>query len=120
MKSDEEIFVGSPSRPHSISNMLELMDIERVMPKLGEVFLAASQPMSREATQYRNGLFGRIQVVHFAMSLLVSWIYSAPKEAEVAMFEVSGLATWLRSLLLEDHDPGVRREVCFIAPILDI
>ena len=92
-------------------SMLELMDIDRVMPKLGEVFLAASQPMSREATQYRTGLFGRSQVVHFAMSLLVSWIYSAPKEAEVAMFEVSGLATWLRSLLLEDHDPGVRREV---------
>ena len=101
-------------------NMLELMDIERVMPKLGEVFLAASQPMSREATQYRTGLFGRSQVVHFAMSLLVSWIYSAPKEAEVAMFEVSGLATWLRSLLLEDHDPGVRREVSCGSPILNL
>ena len=48
--------------------MLELMDIERVMPKLGEVFLAASQPMSREATQYRTGLFGRIQVVHVHVS----------------------------------------------------
>ena len=51
------------------------------------------------------------------MSLLVSSIYSAPKEAEVAMFEVSGLATWL---LFENHGPGVRKEVCFIAPILDI
>ena len=68
MKSDEEIFVGSPSRPYYISNMLKLMDIERVIPKLGEVFLAANQPMSHEATQYRNGLFVRIQVVHVHVS----------------------------------------------------
>ena len=93
-------------------SMLELMDSERVMPKLGEVFLAASSPTGREATQYKTGLFGRGQVVHFAMSLLVSWMYSAPQEAEEAMFQSSGIATWLRQLLLEDHDPAVRREVC--------
>jgi len=92
--------------------MIDLMDIERVMPKLGEVFLDASSPASRETIQYKTGVFGRSQVVHFAMSLLVSWVYSAHPQAENAMFSNSELATWLRRLLLEDHDPAVRREMC--------
>merc|ERR1719402_1683340 len=80
--------------------MIDLMDIDRVMPKLGEV------------TQYKTGLFGRSQVVHFAMSLLVSWVYSTHPLAETAMFSHNDMPVWLRRLLLEDHDPAVRREMC--------
>ena len=92
--------------------MVALMEIDQVMPKLGEVFLDSSFSNSKEVTHYKTGLFGRSQVVHFAMSLLVSWIFSAGAEAEDAMFTQSSLNIWLKHLLLEDHDPAVRREMC--------
>jgi ubiquitin carboxyl-terminal hydrolase 34 len=89
-----------------------LMDTHRVMAKLGEVFLdVASQP-KEPASQYKTGLFGRSQVVHFAMSLLVSWVYSGGTEVREALFTQSSINVWLKQLLLEDHDPAVRREVC--------
>ena len=32
---------------------------------------------ARESVQYKTGQYGRSQVIHFAMALLVSWVYSA-------------------------------------------
>ena len=47
-----------------------------------------------------------------AMSLLVSWVYSTHPLAETAMFSHNDMPVWLRRLLLENHDPAVRREMC--------
>ena len=47
------------------------MDIDRVMPKLGEVFLDASSPASREVTQYKTGLFGRSQVIIIIIIIII-------------------------------------------------
>jgi ubiquitin carboxyl-terminal hydrolase 34 len=52
------------------------------------------------------------QVVHFAISLLVAWLYSAEDAGEDAFLASSNLPAWLRSLLLDDPDPAVRRELC--------
>ena len=60
---------------------------------------------------YRTGVFGRSQVVHYAMNLLVSWVFSNEGN-EDALFSSVGLLRWLRNLLLDDHDPSVRREAC--------
>ena len=60
---------------------------------------------------YRTGVFGRSQVVHYAMNLLVSWVFSNEGN-EDALFSSVGLLQWLRNLLLDDHDPSVRREAC--------
>ena len=72
--------------------MLELMECPSVMVTLGHVFLD-----SKDGSSYRTGMFGRGQIVHFAMSLLVSWVYSE-------------ISVWLKQLLSED--PAVRREMC--------
>ena len=47
-----------------------------VLVQLGEVFSDASSH-ARESAQYKTGQYGRSQVIHFAMALLVSWVYSA-------------------------------------------
>ena len=86
--------------------MLELMDGPSVMVTLGHVFLD-----SKDGSSYTTGMFGRGQIVHFAMSLLVSWVYSAPDQVEEVMLAHSNIRTWLQQLLLEDPDPAVRREM---------
>ncbi len=96
--------------PRLSHTMLQLMDCDRVIPRLTSVLLDAS-PTRDPANHYRTGLFGRAQVVHFTMSLLVSWLYSA-EDMEDALFASNGLPAWLKSLLLDDPDPAVRREMC--------
>jgi len=61
---------------------------------------------------YKTGIYGRAQVVHHVLSLLVSWVFSDDGSFESALFASNGLPAWLRSLLLDDHDPAVRRETC--------
>ena len=73
------------------SVMTEMMDTEQVMPRLGEVFLDCSIASHREATNYKTGLFGRSQVVHWAMSLLVSWLFSTGPAVEEALLTQSSL-----------------------------
>ena len=88
--------------------MLELMEMESVMLTLGHVFLD-----SKDGSSYRTGMFGRGQIVHFAMQLLVSWVYSDTSgQVEDLMLSQSDISVWLKQLLLEDPDPAVRREMC--------
>ena len=88
--------------------MLELMECPSVMVTLGHVFLD-----SKDGSSYRTGMFGRGQIVHFAMSLLVSWVYSDTSgQVEDMMLSQSEISVWLKQLLLEDPDPAVRREMC--------
>jgi len=95
------------------SPMMELMKNKTVLGRLGEMFSDACTH-SKESTQYKTGLYGRSQVIHFAMSLLVSWVYSAgPQVAEeLSVFTGCGMSGWLKALLLQDPDPSVRREIC--------
>ena len=66
---------------------------------------------SKDGSSYRTGMFGRGQIVHFAMSLLVSWVYSDTSgQVEDMMFSQSEISVWLKQLLSED--PAVRREMC--------
>lgn len=51
------------------------------------------------------------QVVHYAMSLLVSWVHSK-EEVRQVLFSGNHLMPWLQRLILEDPEPAVRREVC--------
>ena len=90
--------------------MTDLMDVDTVIAKTTSVLLEASQ-FAKDPNAYRTGVFGRSQVIHHAMSFLVSWVYSNQGN-EDALFSSNGLLKWLRSLLLDDHDPTVRREVC--------
>ena len=89
------------------NSMLDLMTCPSVMARLGHVFMD-----SKDATCYRTGMFGRGQIVHFAMSLLVSWIFSGDQGVKEMMLNESNISIWLQHLLLEDPDPSVRREMC--------
>ncbi len=105
-----------------------MMSAERVVPRLASVLMDASHVHTRmamamavhggigvgpvEGHYYRTGVFGRAQVVRFAMSLLVAWLFSSEESAEDALFASNGLPAWLKGLLLDDPDPAVRREVC--------
>ena len=112
--------------------MLELMDVQTVIPRINGVFLDVSA-VSKDGgigggkfyllnpiygSNASSSIFGRVQLVHFSASLLVSWMFSVTHETNKstpvhdAFFNSSMLTVWLRSLLLEDHDPSVRRELC--------
>ena len=97
--------------PRLSSTMLGLVSVDVVMPRLSSVLVDASYNKDSALQQYRTGVFGRAQVVHFAMSLLVAWLYSS-EDVEDSFLASSNLPAWLRSLLLDDPDPAVRRELC--------
>ncbi|QQP55435.1 Ubiquitin carboxylterminal hydrolase 34like [Caligus rogercresseyi] len=105
-------FSSGPDRllvPRLSQTMLELMNVDIVMPQITSVLLEVSRV--KDPNQYRSGVFGRAQVVHFCLSLLVAWIYSM-EDIEDALLASNGLPAWLRHLVLEDYDPAVRREMC--------
>ena len=70
-------------------------------------------------------------MVHFAINLLLSWMFSSvslpggagggnagdgsPDPAPATLISTGNpdiIRRWLKALLLEDHDPAVRREMC--------
>ncbi|XP_068081544.1 ubiquitin carboxyl-terminal hydrolase puf [Anabrus simplex] len=89
--------------------MLMMMDVDLVMPRLTSILYEASLP--RDPNHYKTGFWGRAQVVHYAMALLVSWVHSSEKVRQ-ALFAAPHFSTWMQRLVLEDPEPAVRREVC--------
>ncbi|XP_050316350.1 ubiquitin carboxyl-terminal hydrolase 34 isoform X2 [Anthonomus grandis grandis] len=89
--------------------MLSMVDVKTTMPKLTGILKEASLP--KDPNHYKTGFWGRAQVVHYAMALLVSWLHSS-EEARQGLFESTDFSFWLQRLVLEDPEPAVRREVC--------
>ncbi|CAB3381441.1 Hypothetical predicted protein [Cloeon dipterum] len=87
---------------------LQLMPTESTMDRITSILLEAAE-QSRGGGG--GGLWGRAQVVHFAMALLVSWVHSS-EEAKTALLSCGRLRVWLQRLVLEDPEASVRREVC--------
>ena len=77
--------------PRLSEAMLQLMKVDTVMPKITSVFIDASY--TKDLAQYRTGVFGRAQVVHFAMNLLLAWLYSVSSNIEDAFFTTCLLYT---------------------------
>ncbi|XP_057336925.1 ubiquitin carboxyl-terminal hydrolase puf [Microplitis mediator] len=97
--------------PRLSDAMLAMMTVDTVMTRITSILNAASMP--RDPNHYKTGLFGRSQVIHYTMALLVCWVHSDPRVRQT-LFSSSELfgSTWLRRLVLEDPEPAVRREVC--------
>ncbi|XP_066257421.1 ubiquitin carboxyl-terminal hydrolase puf [Euwallacea similis] len=89
--------------------MISLVDVKTTMPKLTSILKEASLP--KDPNHYKTGFWGRAQVVHYAMALLVSWLHCS-EEARLGLFESPDFSIWLQRLVLEDPEPAVRREVC--------
>ncbi|CAH1127870.1 unnamed protein product [Ceutorhynchus assimilis] len=101
---NEKIFIPSLNEA-----MLSMVDVKTTMPKLTCILKEASLP--KDPNHYKTGFWGRAQVVHYAMALLVSWLHSS-EEARQGLFESPDFGVWLQRLVLEDPEPAVRREVC--------
>lgn len=89
--------------------MLSMMDVGQVVTRLTNILQACSLP--RDPNHYKTGFWGRAQVVHYAMALLVCWAFSQ-EEVKTALYSQQDFSQWLRRLVLEDPEPAVRREVC--------
>ncbi|KAL3285850.1 hypothetical protein HHI36_000370 [Cryptolaemus montrouzieri] len=95
--------------PNLNEAMISMMDVKTTMPQLTSILEEASLP--KDLNHYKTGFWGRAQVVHYAMGLLVSWLHSS-EEAKQALFQMPNFSTWLKRLILEDPEPAVRREAC--------
>ncbi|XP_044746055.1 ubiquitin carboxyl-terminal hydrolase 34 isoform X3 [Coccinella septempunctata] len=95
--------------PNLNEAMISMMDVKTTLPQLTSILEEASLP--KDLNQYKTGLWGRSQVVHYALGLLVSWLHSS-EEAQEALFTMPNFSTWLKRLVLEDPEPAVRRETC--------
>uniref|UniRef100_A0A6P7F8D8 ubiquitinyl hydrolase 1 n=1 Tax=Diabrotica virgifera virgifera TaxID=50390 RepID=A0A6P7F8D8_DIAVI len=88
---------------------LALMDKKSMMAQITSILEEASRP--NDVNRYKTGFWGRAQVVHYALALLVSWLHCC-EEARVDLFQSTNFSEWLQRLVLEDPEPAVRREVC--------
>lgn len=89
--------------------MMSMMDTSSFLERLTSILEEASLP--RDPNHYKTGFWGRAQVVHYSMSLLVSWLHCS-EEARQLLFQEPKFSVWLQRLVLEDPEPAVRREVC--------
>lgn len=89
--------------------MLKLMKIDLVIPKLMSILNELSYP--KHPKEIKTGFWGRAQVIHFLMTLVLSWSHSVNGICE-ALLESNHFSMWLCNLVLEDPDPLVRHEIC--------
>lgn len=80
--------------PRLSRTMLDLLDVDTVMTRMTNVLIETSCAYKDQHVLYKTGLFGRAQVVHFAISLLVSWVFSDEDGIESALFSSNGLPAW--------------------------
>ncbi|XP_015123639.1 ubiquitin carboxyl-terminal hydrolase 34 [Diachasma alloeum] len=106
-KSQEKLIV-----PRLSEAMLSMMSVDSVMSRITSILNEASLP--KDPNHYKTGLFGRSQVIHYTMALLVCWVHSDPTIRQNLFCSTSESfgRTWLRRLVLDDPEPAVRREIC--------
>jgi ubiquitin carboxyl-terminal hydrolase 34 len=90
-------------------DMLKLMKINLVIPRLMSILNELSYP--QHPKEIKTGFWGRAQVIHFLMTLVLSWSHSVNGICE-ALLESNQFSMWLCNLVLEDPDPLVRHEIC--------
>ncbi|XP_072159450.1 LOW QUALITY PROTEIN: ubiquitin carboxyl-terminal hydrolase 34 [Bemisia tabaci] len=95
--------------PKLNDEMLSMMNVETVMPYLIKILYQVSSP--RDPNYYRTGFWGRAQVIHYAMALLVSWSHSVPF-VKTALLQTESFDALIQRLVLEEPEPDVRREIC--------
>lgn len=82
--------------PNFNGSLLSLLDVKSTMDKLTGILEQASMP--KDPNHYKTGFWGRAQVVHYAMALLVSWLYCC-EEARIELFRSHNFSDWLKRLV---------------------
>uniref|UniRef100_A0A8D8RQZ4 ubiquitinyl hydrolase 1 n=1 Tax=Cacopsylla melanoneura TaxID=428564 RepID=A0A8D8RQZ4_9HEMI len=95
--------------PRLTNRMTDMMGVDLVLGRINSIMIQLSSP--RDPNLYKTGFCVRAQVVHYVMSLLLSWSQSCSHVRE-ALISSAEFPTWLHRLVLEDPEPGVRRETC--------
>jgi hypothetical protein len=89
--------------------MLGIMCPDEVMRRLTSILIACSHPT--DPNSYKTGFWGRAQVIHYAMGLLLTWASSSPS-VRPSLYSSPGFSLWVSALVLDDPEPLVRRECC--------
>lgn len=89
--------------------MMELMSAKATLHRLASILGDASRPQNPH--QFKTGFWGRAQVIHFAMNLLVCLVHSSAQARDYLWVEPD-ICAWLQKFILDDPEPAVRREAC--------
>lgn len=90
-------------------NMMTLISAKPTLRRLASILSDASRPSNPH--QFKTGYWGRAQVIHFAMNLLVCLVHSSAQAREYLWVEPE-ICEWLQRFILDDPEPAVRREAC--------
>ncbi|XP_053672069.1 ubiquitin carboxyl-terminal hydrolase puf [Anopheles nili] len=88
---------------------LALFEPRPTLERIASILNEESLPVNPNL--FKTGLFGRPQVIHYAMNLLVCYAHSC-KEVRRMLWTIEANAHWLQRLILDDPEPAVRREAC--------
>lgn len=89
--------------------MVHLMTPKPTLRRLASILTDAGKPTNPH--QFKTGYWGRAQVIHFAMNILVCLVHSSAQAREILWTEPD-ICSWLQRFILDDPDPSVRREAC--------
>lgn len=90
-------------------NMMPLIQAKPTLRRLASILSDASRPTNPH--QFKTGYWGRAQVIHFAMNLLVCLVHSSAQARDYLWVEPE-ICEWLQRFILDDPEPAVRREAC--------
>ncbi|GAB0088688.1 ubiquitin carboxyl-terminal hydrolase 34 [Sergentomyia squamirostris] len=105
MKPDDTLLTIPKLNEH----MLPIMAVRPTLKRLSSILNDASLPLNPH--HFKTGIWGRAQVIHFTMNLLVCFVHSSPQAREQLWSDHEN-CTWLQRLILNDPEPAVRREAC--------
>ncbi|CAH1793285.1 unnamed protein product [Owenia fusiformis] len=89
--------------------ILSMINTDTVLKILMTILYDATLPA--DPSQVHSGSWGRTEVVHYALSFLVSWAYSCDKVLP-ALCSCDNFPQWLKRLTLEAPEPYMRLEAC--------
>lgn len=95
--------------PEINDHMVHLMTPKPTLRRLASILTDAGKPTNPH--QIKTGYWGRAQVIHFAMNILVCLVHSSAQAREILWTEPE-ICGWLQRFILDDPDPAVRREAC--------
>lgn len=90
-------------------HMMKMMDPKPTLRRLASILTDAGLPTNPH--HFKTGFWGRSQVIHFTMNLLVCLVHSSAQAREYLWSEQS-ICGWLQRFILDDPEPAVRREAC--------
>lgn len=97
------------SLPVLNETMMKMMIPEATLKRLSSILNDAGLPTNPH--HFKTGFWGRSQVIHFTMNLLVYLVHSSAPARE-HLWSEPDLCGWLQRFILDDPEPAVRREAC--------